>query len=357
MRQGTTRDRRIFRSPRRLSPLVVALAALLLLAGCSSAKNSTGGEAGTDSSFNAKDGKLKVATTVAPLTNIVRNIGGDRIDIHGLIPDGVDSHTFEPKPSDAEVLSRASLLIMNGAHLEGSTEKVAQQNLKDKSKIYKLADNTLQGDADTCDSCFLYDFSFLRAKGDPNPHLWMNPQYAMKYAQLTEGWLAQNDSANSAYYQDNLNRYMTVLKKLDDGIAQASQTVPAGQRKLITYHDSWAYWARRYGWQVIGAVQPSDFKEPSAREVSALINQVKQEKVPAIFGSEVFPSRVLQQIAKEGNAKFIDKLRDDEPPGAKDAAEHTYVGMLLGDMRIMLPAMGGNADALQGIAPDNTFSK
>jgi ABC-type Zn uptake system ZnuABC Zn-binding protein ZnuA len=341
---------------RRLGPLALLLAALLL-AGCSSSTSGNGGEAGTGSSFSARDGKLKVATTVAPLTSIVLNVGGTRVHVHGLIPDGVDSHTFEPKPSDAEVLSRASMLIMNGVHLEGSTEKVAQQNLKDKSKIYKLADNTLSGDAENCDTCFLYDFSFPREKGDPNPHLWMNPQYAMKYAQLTEGWLAQNDPANAAYYQDNLNRYLAVLKRLDDGIAQASQTVPAGQRRLLTYHDSWAYWARRYGWQVIGAVQPSDFKEPSAREVSALIDQVKQEKVPAIFGSEVFPSKVLQQIAREGNAKFIDKLRDDEPPGAKDAAEHTYVGMLLADMRILLPAMGGNADALQGIAPDNTFSK
>jgi len=132
---------------------------------------------------------------------------------------------------------------------------------------------------------------------------------------------------------------------------------PRGQRKLLTYHDSWAYWARHYGWQVTGAVQPSDFKEPSAQEVAALIKQIKQEKVRAVFGSEVFPSKVLEQIAKEGNAKFIDKLRDDEPPGAKDSVQHTYVGMLLEDMRIMLPALGGNADALSGIKPDNTFAK
>ncbi len=330
---------------------------LLLLAGCSSSSNKSGaGESGTDNSFTAKDGKLKVATTVAPLTNIVHNIGGDRIAIHGLIPDGVDSHTFEPKPSDAEVLSRASILIMDGAHLEGSTEKVAQQNMKDKSKIYHLADSTLQASSTDCDTCFLYDFSFPRAKGDPNPHLWMNPQYAMKFAQLTAGWLEQNDSKNAAYYQGNLSRYMAQLTQLDNGIAQATQTVPVNQRKLLTYHDSWAYWARRYGWTVIGAVQPSDFKEPSAQETAALINQIKKERVSAVFGSEVFPSKVLVQISKEGGAKFIDKLRDDEPPGPKDSAQHTYTGMLLEDMRIMLPALGGNADALKDIKPDNTYS-
>ena len=344
---------------RRLALIVALLLTALLLAGCASntggAGKAGGGAAGTDDDFSARDGKLRVATTVAPLTNIVLNIGGDRIRIHGLIPDGVDSHTFEPKPSDAKVLAKASLLIMNGAHLEGATEKVATAQLKDKSKIYRLADNTLSGDSETCATCFLYDFSFPREKGDPNPHLWMNPQYALKYAQLTQQWLAQNDPPNAAYYQTNLDRYAAVLTRLDGAIAQATQTVPAGQRKLLTYHDSWAYWARRYGWTVVGAVQPSDFKEPSAKEVSALINQIRQEKVSAVFGSEVFPSKTLEQIAKEGNAKFIDKLRDDAPPGKKDAAEHTYVGMVLADMRIMMPALGGNATALDGIAPDNTF--
>jgi manganese/iron transport system substrate-binding protein len=340
-----------------LLSFALALAVGLLLAGCSSNSARPGsGEAGTSDDFTANDGKLTVATTVAPLTNIVLNIGGDRIHIHGLIPDGVDSHTFEPKPSDAEVLSRASMLIMNGAHLEGSTEKVAMQNLKDKSKIYHLADNTLSGDAENCDTCFLYDFSFPREKGDPNPHLWMNPQYAMKYAQLTEGWLEQNDPKNAAYYQQNLAQYLAVLKQLDDGIAQAVQTVPQAQRKLLTYHDSWAYWARRYGWQVIGAIQPSDFKEPSAQEVARLIDQIKQQQVPAIFGSEVFPSKVLNQIASETHVKYVTSLRDDEPPGAKSAPQHTYVGMLLDDMRAMLPALGGNADALSGIKPDNTFT-
>jgi ABC-type Zn uptake system ZnuABC Zn-binding protein ZnuA len=327
-----------------------------MLAGCSSSSGKAGaGGSATDDSFTANDGKLKVATTVAPLTNIVRNVGGDRIAIHGLIPDGVDSHTFEPKPSDAEVLSRADILIMDGAHLEGSTEKVAQQNMKDKSKIYHLADNTLQLTATDCDTCFLYDFSFPRAKGDPNPHLWMNPQYAMKFAQLTEGWLEQNDPRNAAYYKDNLSRYVEQLTQLDNAIARATQTVPADQRKLLTYHDSWAYWARRYGWTVIGAVQPSDFKEPSAQETAALIDQIKREHVPAVFGSEVFPSKVLEQISKEGGAKFIDKLRDDAPPGPVDSAQHTYTGMLLEDMRIMLPALGGNADALKDMKPDNTF--
>ena len=108
---------------------------------------------------------LNVATTVAPLTSILLQIGGNRIDIHGIIPDGVNSHTYEPKPSDARVLSRADIFIMNGAELEGTSEEIAKENLEDPSKIYKLADNTLC--RVTTKTGFLYDFSFPWRKASP----------------------------------------------------------------------------------------------------------------------------------------------------------------------------------------------
>ena len=131
--------------------------------------------------------------------------------------------------------------------------------------------------------------------------------------------------------------------------------MPEKNRKLVTYHDSWAYWAREYGWTVIGAVQPSDFKEPRPQEVAAIIEQIKREQVPAIFGSEVFPSKVLEQIARETGAKYIDKLRDDEPPGKPGDSNHTYVGMMLEDMRIMISALGGSVEALKDINPGRTY--
>jgi ABC-type Zn uptake system ZnuABC Zn-binding protein ZnuA len=133
------------------------------------------------------------------------------------------------------------------------------------------------------------------------------------------------------------------------------QTIPEKNRKLLTYHDSFAYFARHYGMTVIGAVQPSDFSEPSPKEVAKLIDQIKQEGVPAVFGSEVFPSDVLKQIAKESGATYIDKMRDDEPPGDPGDPRHTYVGMMLKDMELMIPALGGNIDALAGVEPYDTY--
>jgi len=336
--------------------LVAGLLALVVVA-CGEDGDGLAGDGlqGTRSDFQGDDTRLRVATTVAPLTSIVLNIGGDRIRIHQIIPSGVDSHTFEPKPSDATVLSRADLLIMNGAHLEGTTERIAKENLRDPGKIYYLADSTLQGDDER--EGFLYDFSFPRSEGDPNPHLWMDPRYALCYAELTRQWLTENDPENGDYYQRNFVRFADVLRRLDAAIAQDQQSVPVENRKLLTYHDSWAYWARLYGWTVIGAVQPSDFKEPSAREVGDLVEQINRERVPAVFGSEVFPSTTLQAIAKETGAKLEERLRDDEPPGEVSAPEHTYVGMMVDDMRIMLTALGGNATETSKISPENTFER
>jgi manganese/iron transport system substrate-binding protein len=185
----------------------------------------------------------------------------------------------------------------------------------------------------------------------------MNPKYAMSYAKLTYNALVELDPAGKDYYDKNLSSFTTKVQALYDGIKVAAQTVPADQRRLLTYHDSWAYWAREFNWEVLGAIQPSDFKEPSAKEVGDLIDQIKKLKVKAIFGSEVFPSPTLEQIAKETGAKFIDKLRDDEPPGEAGTPEHTYVGMLLEDMKIMFEALGGNVDALKAITPDDTYIK
>jgi ABC-type Zn uptake system ZnuABC Zn-binding protein ZnuA len=334
---------------RRLVLALIAAVALLTAGACS-------GGGGDSKSFTSQDqlganNKLNVVTSVAPLTDIVRNIGGDRINLYGIIPDGVDSHSFEPKPSDAKVLSKADLVILNGLHLEDPTLKLAQANLKQGAEIKLLGDNTI-GQQD-----WIYDFSFPKDKGNPNPHVWMNPQYALHYAQLTRDWLAAKDAANADYYRANFDRFKAQIDQLDAAIRTAIQTVPESNRKLLTYHDSWAYWAREYGFTVIGAIQPSDFKEPRPQEVAALIDQIKKEGVPAVFGSEVFPSKVLEQIARESGARYVDKLRDDEPPGKPGDPNHTYVGMMVFDMQTMLTALGGNADALSSINPADVYQK
>jgi ABC-type Zn uptake system ZnuABC Zn-binding protein ZnuA len=295
------------------------------------------------------NGKLNVVTTVAPISSIARNIGGDRIDLHGVIPDGTNSHTFEPAPSDARVLSQADIIVVNGLDLELPTMDLAEANLRDGAEIVTLGDKTITPDE------YVYDFSFPQESGHPNPHLWMNPMNARRYAEIIADTLATRDPENADYYNENLSRYSAALDALDAAIAAAVETVPEQNRKLLTYHDSWAYFAPRYGFVVIGAAQPSDFSEPSPQEVASLIDQIKAEQVPAVFGSEVFPSPVLEQIAKEAGAAYIDQLRDDEPPGEPNAPEHTYLGMMIRDMDLMLPALGGDASAVTALSPADTY--
>ena len=321
----------------------VVIALSLALVGCAqSAQPAASGSAPTPR-------KLNVVTTVAPLTSIVENIGGSRIALTGVIPEGTDSHTFEPAPSVARVMANADLIILNGLSLEDPTLQMAKANKKADAVILMLGESTITR------TDWIFDFSFPESEGHPNPHLWINHLYALRYAELIQGQLARQDPANADYYAANLARFRDRTMQLDEGIKAVIQTIPAGQRKLLTYHDSWAYFAKRYGMTVIGAVQPSDFKEPSAREVAQLINQIKREKVPAVFGSEVYPSKVLEQIAREGGATFVDKLRDDQLPGRPGEASHTYFGMMLENMRSMVSALGGNVDALKGFDPALVF--
>ena len=290
---------------------------------------------------------LRVVSTVSPITNIVFNIGGDRIELTGIVPEGVNSHTFEPAPSDAIVLSQADVVFLNGLHLETPTLDLAQANLNDGGEIVLLGDQTISPDE------YLYDFSFPEEDGNPNPHLWMNPLYTLRYAEIIGDTLSRRDPANRDYYRANLEAFKQRIERLDAAIASMIQTIPKANRKLLTYHDSFAYFALRYDMTVIGAIQPSDFAEPSAQEVAKLIEQIRAENIPAIFGSEVFPSPVLEQIAKEANVTYIDDLRDDDLPGQPGDPEHSYFGLMKADARIMTEALGGDPSLIADFDASN----
>ncbi len=294
--------------------------------------------------------KIKVLTTVAPITNIVHNVAGSNVELHGLIPEGTDSHTFEPTPGDIAYISQADVLIVNGLHLETPTMKLISTNKKKTAEVVELATQTINR------KDWVFDFSFPKDKGDPNPHLWLNVAHAMKYAEIARDTLMRADPTHKAAYEANAAAYLAKLKQLDGAIVTVFKTIPEKNRKLVTYHDSWAYFCPRYGCAVIGAVQPSDFAQPSPQDVISLIKQLRAEAVPAIFGSEVFPSKVLDQIGREAGVKFIDTLRDDDLPGELDDPRHTYVGMMKENVETMARVLGGDASGLKGIDPANVQS-
>lgn len=299
-------------------------------------------DAGRPLSRPAADARLQVVTTVAPITSIVANVAGDRAQVTGIIPEGQDSHTFEPKPSAAAILSRADVVFVNGLKLEDPTKDLAKANLKAGGEIVELGTLTISPDE------YIYDFSFPKAGGKPNPHLWTNPPMARCYAAIAASTLAKADPANASYYQANASRFEAKVDQLDKLMQFASAGMSAYSRELLTYHDAYAYFAAHYGWKVIGAIQVSSFEDPTPKEVAALIDQIKAEKVPAIFGSEVFPSPVLAQLAKEANVKYVDKLRDDDLPGGPGDPQHSYLGLMKFDFVTMVSNLGGDASGLRG---------
>jgi ABC-type Zn uptake system ZnuABC Zn-binding protein ZnuA len=307
--------------------------------------------------------KPLVVTTVAPITNIVSNIAGDRIQVVGLVPEGTNSHTFEPRPSDGEILAQADLVLVNGLSLEVPSMEMAEAVKQADTAIYEVGTNSLTQEQ------WLYDNSFPKSGGKPNPHLWVSPAYAQKYAEEAAKQLTALDPAGKETYEANLAKFSERIKALDEVTRAVVDSIPAENRKLLTYHDSWPYWARDYGFEVIGAVQPSDFSEPSAQEISSLIDQIKESKVPAIFGSEVFPSKISEQIAREANVKLFNTSDDDLPgEGSANAVEnaklmaadpksavpeHTYFGMMADNLRIMAEALGGDPSLVDGLDVTN----
>ena len=321
---------------RRLSAL--SLPVLLLAAACgssSSAASSTGDK--------TADKKLIVASSVAPITSIVSNIGGDKIELHGIVPEGVNSHTFEPAPKVAELLSTADIVFVNGLKLEDPTAELADTNAKKGSEVIALGTKSLP------ESDYIYDFSFPKKEGKPNPHLWTDPLFAIKYADETAAALEAKDPANKDYYQANRVAFDKKATALSDALKTAQATIPGGKKELLTYHDAYAYFGRDYGWKIIGAVQPSNFEDPTAKEVVSLITQIRNEKVPVIFGSEVFPSKILAQIAKEGGARYEDTLRDDDLIGKPGDKEHSWLGLMRYDYRTMVKGLGGDPAALDAL--------
>ncbi len=312
-----------------------ALATSLLASGCGDDPPAARGS----------DEKLAIATTVAPITSLVAQIGGDRVRITGVVPEGTNSHTFEPKPSVAGLLSGADVLFVNGLGLEEPTKDLAEDNMRRGGEIVELGTRSIPR------SRYAYDFSFPKSAGKPNPHLWTAPRYARAYARVVRDTLTRRDRPNSAYYAANFERLSAEISKLDGAMRASFATIPRAERKLLTYHDAYAYFARDYGWDVIGAIQVSDFEDPTPKEVAALIDQVKQTKVPAIFGSEVFPSPVLEQIGKEAGVKYVDVLRDDDLPGKPGEPEHSWQGLMHLNYVTMTEAMGGDASALKAFEP------
>ena len=329
----------------RASPLVLASvsAAALVLSGCG----------GSDDSAPESDGdSILVATTVSPITSIVSRVGGDCVDVQGIVPEGTNSHTFAPAPSVAALLSDADVVFINGLKLEDPTLAMAEANMADGAALVELGTVALP------EEDYIFDFSFPEEDGKPNPHLWTDPTYAIVYADIVREVLSERDPECADQMQENFEAFAAQAEELAEAVRLDQQTVPTGGLKLVTYHDAYAYFAENFGWQVVGAVQPSDFADPTPSEVVTLIEQIRAEGVPTIFGSEVFPSKVLEEVGNETGVRYEQSLRDDDLPGAPGEENHSWLGLMQYNFATMIEGLGGDASNVRAVditslVPDN----
>ena len=321
---------------------IIAATLIVSLTSCSSDPGANSG--------SEIDARPLVATTVSPITSIAATIAGDRARIEGIVPEGTNSHTFEPSPQVAKLLSNADLILINGLKLEDPTLDMAQKNKRAGTQIVELGTVVLP------ESDYIYDFSFPKEEGKPNPHLWTDPGYAIKYAGVIRDQLSELDPENADYYAANFTIFEQQANELAAAVSADQQSVPVGNLKLLTYHDAYAYFAKEFGWTIIGAVQPSSFSDPAPSEVARLIDQVKAEKVTTIFGSEVFPSAVLAEVGRATGARYEDSLRDDDLPGKPGDAEHSWLGLMQYNYRTMVSGLGGTPTRLDAITIPETSS-
>ncbi|HAS13640.1 MAG TPA: zinc ABC transporter substrate-binding protein, partial [Acidimicrobiaceae bacterium] len=231
---------------RLLAPLALLLPIALVAGACGGDDDAAGSDGGGDD-------RLVVVTTVSPITSIAADVIGDLARIQGVVPEGTNSHTFEPSPSVSEVLEGADVVFANGLQLEEPTLALARDVAGDAT-IVELGDLIVSPDD------YLYDFSFPEDEGKPNPHLWTDPTLAKGYARYIADTMSEVDPDNAETYEANRAEFDGIVDELDTALRTALDTVPEDNRKLVTYHDAYAYWAQTYGWTVVGAVQPEDLQ-------------------------------------------------------------------------------------------------
>jgi ABC-type Zn uptake system ZnuABC Zn-binding protein ZnuA len=311
-----------------------------------------------------QDPALTVVAIVAPIADVVRQVGRGRVEVSSLVPAGTDAHTYEPRPSDVVTMERADAFVGVGYDLNPAAVRLAEANLPAGAPIVLLGEEALGEDDLIIDDPDDHGHSHGddgHSHGDDaasevddhtherNPHVWTSIRLTMRMAEYVAEALGDLDPDGVEEYRVNVEDLMQRLGDLDEAVATATATIPEGNRVMVVYHDAWGYFAGDYGLEVVAAVQPSDFAEPSAAEVRAIIDQVRDADVPALFGSEVFPSRVVEAIAGETGADYIGTLSDDALPGRVGDPEHTYEGLMVANARLIVEGLGGDASALDGL--------
>ncbi len=307
-----------------MRPLAIGMVTVAALVSC-----------GQDRSAAA--GATVVATTTHA-ADLARNVAGDRAEVIGILPPNADPHDYEPRPSDAEAIARADLMLKSGGELDLWADELVESAGGDRPVDALLDRVSTSGTRhDRLDKG--------SAAGDEvDPHWWQSPHNAAAAVKAIRDRLIELDPEGRASYEGNAEAYLTRLERLDRGIRSCVSRVPAEQRKLVTTHDALGYYADRYGIEVIGAAVPalSTQAQPSAGQTAELVDQIEREGVRAIFPESGLNPRLEEAIADETDAKVGGELWADTL-GPADSSGATYIDAMAANTQTLVDGFTGGA--------------
>lgn len=264
----------------------------------------------------------KVVTTTTVFADIVQSVGGDRVAVSSIIPAGVGPEDFEPKPDDAKLLSGAALVVSNGVGLDDFLDDLLASGSAGATPRLVLGEG----------------IPALAGDGEANPHFWLDPSLVTQhYVPKIAAKLAEIDPAGKATFDSNAAAYATELVALDSELMATVAELPQVNRKLVTFHDAFPYFARHYGFELVGVILQNPGQEPTAAELAALVDVVKAAGVKAVFSEAQFSPELSETLAKEaGITSVVTTLYTDS---LGPAPADTYAGLMRWDLDQIVAAL------------------
>lgn len=287
---------------------------------------------------------VEVVASFSILADWIENVGGDAVEVTSIVPAGGDAHTFDPDPAIVASVADADIIFAIGSGFEpwlpdmmeaSGTEATYVEMTQDLALLATEEENGHEEDAAHED-----EDGHDHANGDP--HIWGDVRNAISSVELIRDTLAEVDPDNAGTYMANADAYITQLSDLDAAIREQVATIPEANRKLVTSHDTFEYYARAYGFDIIGTALGSSSAEsgdPSAKEIAALVADIREASVPAIFAENVVNPSLMQSIADEAGVELAPTLYTDAL-GEEGSAGSTYIDMMTYNTETIVTALG-----------------
>lgn len=286
----------------------------------------------------AAEPPLKVVASFSILGDIVREVGGADVSVSTLVGADGDAHEYEPTPGDAKTLAGAKVLFVNGLDFETWLPRLVKASGFAGDTVVASKGVTPRRFERHNDEKHDHGSADAHAHGNTDPHAWQNLANGVMYARNVAEGLAHADPAHADAYRQRADAYVAKIEALDKRVREAFAGIPAERRKVVTSHDAFGYFGDAYGVGFISAVGISTDAEPSAADMARIIQQVKREKVPAVFVENISSPKLVEQIARETGAKVGGSLYSDALSAAGKPGD-TYLKMFDWNVKQLVAAL------------------